>query len=204
MTENPQYASISTGSSSGSEYKTLYGIVGTFYFGKETDVTGQSADELRRICFTSHTKSDIGNLIKEPIDVGQMFWLAVGCLPAPRSKVYSLDDVNSITVQEEPHARSAPVSPVIRFSAGRDDDSDSEEETRHHRRQRKWNQIPIFPNTYVVPSPTYSSTTHYSYCDRRAFQFSPINDRAEALTESLQVSILMTRSSRSTHWRRRS
>jgi hypothetical protein len=184
MTGHPQWASMSTMSTSGSRYKTLYGITGTIHFGKETVGTGQSEDESRRLYFTSHTPQEIGKLSKEPIDLATMFWLAVGCLPAPGSKVFSLDDVHSIAVQEDPQVPQVPVSPVysgVRFSVEHDDDSDSERGMRHHRREPRWDEVS--PNTYVIPSPTYSSATHSGYYGRRAFQFSPVNDRVEALTE---------------------
>ncbi|KAF2115757.1 hypothetical protein BDV96DRAFT_659036 [Lophiotrema nucula] len=178
---NPGWTSAAY-STSGTKYKTLHGITGVIHFGTEMPGAAQSEKDTKRLYFTSHTSQEIGEVTKEPMDIGHMFWLAVGCLPAPGSKVFSLDDVHSIAVQEEPQAlppTPSPVSPGVRFSGIQDDDSDWEGGMGNPA-MPEWGIIS--PNTYVVPTSSPTATLS-GYYESRAFQFSPINDRAEALTE---------------------
>jgi hypothetical protein len=183
MTANPNWAAKTIRSSSGSEYKTLHGTIGTLHFAKEVVGTQQYSDESERIYFSRHTASETGELAKEPIGIGHMFWLAVGCLPTLGSKVFSLDDVISITAREEPVSIPHTPSPAARFEAGSDEDSD---EDIYYGRGGRYPKSPveqISPNTFVIPQSSPSPQGRLSKDGRRVFQLSPINGRVEALSE---------------------
>jgi hypothetical protein len=168
----------------GTRYKPLSGVTGSFQLCAPKNVVGSSYDSPSQdLYFSCHTGNEIGNLPEDPLDIVPLFWLAVGCLPAPGSKVYSLDDVESVPIEEEKPQRMMPqVSSYSMPAINEDQESDDELE------YRPWthNPMPYQPqsssyNQYVVSSTAPEIDTKSK--DARAFQFSTINHRVAELKE---------------------
>jgi hypothetical protein len=89
-----------TGSNYGYGYTSLFGVTGSIHIHARRTII-DSDSPLAIALFKSHTRSEIGALPSDEAGISQMFWLSVGCISAPGSKIYSLDDVESIDVEEE-------------------------------------------------------------------------------------------------------
>jgi hypothetical protein len=174
----------SVSSAYGSGHQPLYGITGsieTLPAPPTAEMYG-STTPTKDVLFRSHTTSEIGILPKESVAVMQLFWLAVGCLPALRSKVYSLDDVESVPMREERQRRSLPNNSratgprTYNESYDTSSDTDSDNERSHRPRH-----ISSTSNTCVVPNTTLKIGTRTEYA--RAFQFSLANRRVAELDE---------------------
>jgi hypothetical protein len=160
-------------------FTCLFGVTGWIYL-RPGMGSGESHISSHSIAFfTSHSRGETGEIPSEELDIGQMFWLAVGCLPAPGSRVYSLDDVESIEIEGEgsgpiPMMRSASRFSNDAYTNGPDDGS-----------AYPYTNRPLYPgqpgpmqhtpsaNQYVVPNVT--PAVSHDRQEARAFRLSIIN-----------------------------
>ncbi|KAL8937260.1 MAG: hypothetical protein Q9211_003776 [Gyalolechia sp. 1 TL-2023] len=119
----------------------------------------------------------MGDLSVEPLAVDDLFWLAVGCLVAPRRRVYSLENVQPLGYEEAE-------------SEGEEDTESGDWEPRHGhlanwaRERESGNPM----NTYVVPSPTmvpeevYATRKARDIDAPRGCRFTENHERIESLS----------------------
>lgn len=159
----------------GRTYWLLHGLIGTMYLAQRSRHLDDQHD---RVQYRNHTPQEIGDLSIEPLAIDDLFWLAVGCLVAPRRRIYSLENVQALPYlvdeeeeqdEEESPRRRPPVSPVVRFDIEDDPYDPWEGEAR---------RSPISPTAYVVPS---SSTKDRYTFGPRGFKFTENSERMETL-----------------------
>jgi hypothetical protein len=154
----------------------LFGVTGSIHIHARRTII-DSDSPLAIALFESHTRSEIGALPSDEAGISQMFWLSVGCISAPGSKIYSLDDVVSIDVEEEAskptglHRTSTRVMDEI--------DHDDYDDGQDYRTPDEVNRTAS--NTYVVPNITSLGSRNPH--EPRAFRLSTITHRVAELTE---------------------
>lgn len=179
-------------------YRPLYGLTGTLYFPAKK-LKNDSEESLKeRVFFVRHQKSRVGELCDDELVLGDLFWLAVGCLPLQGAETYCLADVREVSIIARPpevldHSSLPPMSlaahrigrhdrfrsETVRFS-GIDSDESSMESVDHAR--GVMSQVPS-PVAYVTPKAGDRVVrAHIDPGQPRAFCMKPCNDRFEGLS----------------------
>lgn len=84
--------------------RALSGVVGTF--SAQDKVAELDANSIK---YHNHSVQQIGDLSSEPLPLGSLFWLSVGCLPLWGDRVFSLEDpeeMSNVAYLEEPDERA--------------------------------------------------------------------------------------------------
>lgn len=173
-----------TGRYSHSRRGALSGVVGTMDFrpGRwdPTDENGRKKDKVR---LELHDQEEIGDLSTEVLGIDDLFWLAVGCIPSPDNRVFSLEDPRLIT----PTAASDDRDDInlktdvqrYRESGLVDDFSGSDLSSSSTDSQLSERYDPV----YITQQDRGAPTQKRLRSGPRLFRFDPIADRASWLVE---------------------
>ena len=166
-----------------SHYHPLHGVTGTFQLRAPRSITDSYGSSWREVIFNSHTRSEMGSLPNDLIGIAELFWLAVGCLPASGPKVYSLDDVVLIRQEAPEHSEMPQYTSASPWVPDNEDEQSSEDEFDMRPRHRPHRHFPHHhsDSQYVVLATT--TNIDFPYKDARAFQFNTTNTRVAELNE---------------------
>ena len=181
----------------GHNHKRFHGIIGALC-ARSSYSSGSDCVHL-----DTHELDEIGDIGSEKLRLDQLFWLAVGCITFMDGRVFSLENVQSIAIEdeedEEPEQEDededghssnyrnsyaqAPKSPTVVHW-----EDDTAYRPRYHQsRQYSWDHQHVSPTSYIpVVAETPRSALKYT-TGVRGFKFSPTEQRNESFYEIVQA-----------------